>query len=83
MEYSGVVAPDPSLGEVCSNPALVVDQSQYAVPPTGQHVVADPSPDPGGAVPIETVTSSLGTFTEWRLLRELRVGAAVIGRSRP
>jgi pimeloyl-ACP methyl ester carboxylesterase len=62
-------------------PALVIDQSLYALPPTGQLVVADPTPDPSAEVLIQWVTSSLDTFTEWRLVQGLRTSAAFPGRS--
>jgi pimeloyl-ACP methyl ester carboxylesterase len=77
MEYTGPV--DPSLGEVCSEP-LVIDQSHYALPPTGQVIVADATPDPVPGVTPGQVTSNDNNFTEWRLLQGLRTNAAFPGR---
>ena len=79
MDYAGPVDPDPSLGEVCSDP-LVIDQSRYTMPPTGQVIVADETPDPAPGVTPGQVTSNDSNFTEWRLLEGLRTNAAFPGR---
>ena len=79
MRYTGPI--DPSPRESCrelDNP--VIDQSKYALPPVGQVVVADPTPDPSSPVTCPQVTSSDNSFTEWRLLDPLRTCAAAPGR---
>jgi hypothetical protein len=59
----------------------VIDQSVYALPPSGQVVVADPTPDPSAPVTCPQVTSSDNAFAEWRLLQGLRSNAAFPGRN--
>ena len=54
-----------------------LDQSRYALPPPGQGVVTDPTPNPHGPVTFDQVTNyGDNTFTEWRLVQDLRTNAA-------
>jgi alpha-beta hydrolase superfamily lysophospholipase len=79
MRYTDPI--DPSPHESCQEPSNpVIDQSKYALPPVGQVVIADPTPDPNGPVTCPEVTSSDSAFTEWRLLDPLRGTAAAPGR---
>ena len=77
VEYVGPVG--PTQNEACTEPANpTINQG---LPPTGQVVVADPTPDPNIPVTCPEVTSSAATFSEWRLLQGLRANAAFPGRN--